>query len=193
MIKVKKELAVKFDMIINNNLLTNSDIDKNLNNEYERTSFNKYFAYYYGLSINNKPVKPKIRKKKKSIYRMKEFSCAIKKYKVGNILQSTNNYLSKKYGKKDIEFKFNVGMEKPVKKYGNEFIIIFKNNTMYLQVNNKYKFAWDMKQLVNRSGLDEKTLFDLLEKKKIIVSFRQAIKKKTGRLYDPGTYIYILK
>jgi len=29
MIKVKKELAVKFDMIINNNLLTNSDIDKN--------------------------------------------------------------------------------------------------------------------------------------------------------------------
>jgi hypothetical protein len=121
------------------------------------------------------------------------FSCAIKKYKVSNKQHSTNEYLINNYGKKNVEFNIKVGMVDSVKKYGNEFIIIYKDETMFLQINNKHLFSWDMLELSKKSGINLYTLFYFLEKKKVVVSFNQRIKKVTGKLYDPGTYINIIK
>lgn len=106
--------------------------------------------------------------------------------------QSINVYLRKTYGI-STEFNFTVNMIEETKKYNNNFIIYGSDNYIGLKVNDGPIFGWDIDILLSKSGLTIEEFNELIMDKKISVTFRQRFKKSTGRVYDAGTYINILK
>lgn len=99
--------------------------------------------------------------------------------------QSTNKYLFQNFGVDD--FSINVNMEKPVLKYGHEFILILDKNKLCLKIDNKHLYHWKMSHLYKKTTLEKSEITYALKNNKVSVSFKITKKK------DYGTIIRIYK
>ena len=146
--------------------------------------FEIYTLNYYGFSqtiyvYNNKKTSKKII--------IDRFSSYLNKHKTkSNKIISTNKLLFKHFGDEKT-FSFKVNMNETTNKYGNDFILVFKNGTLNLKINNKYLFSWSFKRLLKKTKLTEDELIKSFKNKKVYVVFKQDRKK------DHGTYIHICR